>query len=269
MADQKDIQDTEIIDGTLGSYQWQETEDGSLTLFSTYFNEACHSHAGATEETLYNYIEGTEVTTRLKQYQSKKEHFTIFEVGFGTGLGLKTTLEAVKDTYNLHFISCELDRKLTEKRLQSLQLEGLLANFEWDDSKELFHAKDHYGAQITILVGDIRKGLPRFIQQNPDLKVNSIYQDAFSPKRNPLLWTKQWFALLGFIASEDCILSTYSSTKAMWKSLIETEWRVCEVKGYGQKKISTRAYRIGESSALVLEQCQRSPTPALCDSLVL
>ena len=57
------------------------TEDGTFTLESNLFTENCHSTAGAYEETLFNYVNGTEVK------KSKQAEIKIFEVGFGLGLG--------------------------------------------------------------------------------------------------------------------------------------------------------------------------------------
>lgn len=264
-------QTTENIEGSLGNYSWQETEDGSLTLYSHHFNEACHSHAGAYEETLFNYIHGTGVPKRYSEYLKNGLTFTIFEVGFGTGLGLKATLEVLKQSSGLHFISCELDKKLTHNRIESLLKEGQLKSYQWQELNTggLYEGDLQSGGKLTILVGDIRKVLPNWATGSSQPQFNSIFQDAFSPKRNPSLWTKQWFNLLGSLSSQDCILGTYSSTKAMWKALLESDWRVQEVTGHGQKKLSTRAYRMGDSSAFVLDQCKRSPIPTLCDSLLL
>ena len=53
------------FNGILGSYKVLRTSDGSETLWSEYFNENCHSLAGAKEETLYNSIEGTNLPQAL------------------------------------------------------------------------------------------------------------------------------------------------------------------------------------------------------------
>ena len=64
-------------------HQKTPTEDGTFTLENLSFQENCHSTAGAYQETLFNYIQGTEI--------QKKVHLpeiNIFEVGFGLGFGL-------------------------------------------------------------------------------------------------------------------------------------------------------------------------------------
>ncbi|CAA6815913.1 MAG: SAM-dependent methyltransferase (EC [uncultured Sulfurovum sp.] len=48
-----------------------------------------------------------------------------------------------------------------------------------------------------------------------------IYQDAFSPAHNPLLWTKEFFADMAKISKADTILTTYSTAAAIRLGLYE------------------------------------------------
>jgi tRNA U34 5-methylaminomethyl-2-thiouridine-forming methyltransferase MnmC len=257
------------IQGSLGLYTWQETEDGSFTLYSDYFQENCHSVAGAGAETLYNYVEGCQVINRLKQ----RGNIHIFEIGFATGLGLSTTLEAVSNQnipdYFIQFTSCELDQKLTEFSLEKLQDQGLVMNYHWEEKENFFQGElSQNRGCFTVIIGDIRRELEKW-KNSPHFKiVDAIYQDAFSPKRNPTLWTYQWFAQLKSIGHKETILSTYSSTKAVWKAMIKAGWKVEMVKGYGAKKLSTRAYldphfKVAPELEILLE---RSPMDALSDN---
>ena len=70
-------------------YRFVETEDGTKTLFSERFGEACHSTTGAKSETLLHYIHGCEITEKAKQ-----NSLSILEVGFGLGVGLLGLLHA-------------------------------------------------------------------------------------------------------------------------------------------------------------------------------
>lgn len=245
--------------GTLGQYHWQETDDGSQTLYSDHFQEACHSTAGAYQETLHNYVEGCAVSERLEQVKD----FTIFEVGFATGLGLRCTLDKLQNaTIPFHFISCELDQVLVEQSLQQFP-EFVGSMIEKEGLTYFQGACDR--KKLTILIGDVRHTLPLARQQSLLPSFHAIYQDPFSPKKNPRLWTWQWFTLLRELSHEDVILGTYSSTKAVWKAMIKGGWRVYEIAGFGQKRLSTRAKLSGQTSPSVLAWCERSPTPALAD----
>ncbi len=61
------------------------------------------------------------------------------------------------------------------------------------------------------------------------------------------------------ICQEEAILSTYSSTKAVWKGLMAAGFKVKAVEGYAKKKLSTRASLKGKTDAQVLDWCERSP----------
>jgi tRNA U34 5-methylaminomethyl-2-thiouridine-forming methyltransferase MnmC len=246
--------------GSLGTYEFLETDDGTMTLHSAYFDEACHSTSGALKETIHNYVLGTKVPQRLE-----RGPLCVFEVGFATGLGLKATLlNASYDHHkNLTFVSSELDGLLCQHFLEALKSDEIIESFHTTDFG--FQGRSIHGATIYILIGDVRETLPLWRKNSLFLKFKAIYQDPFSPKKNPSLWTKEWFSELKAASESEVILGTYSSTKAVWKSMIAAGWKVTEVPGYGKKRLSTRAMLEGESSKNVIEWCKRSPAPALCD----
>ncbi|MGE3611793.1 MAG: tRNA (5-methylaminomethyl-2-thiouridine)(34)-methyltransferase MnmD [Bacteriovoracaceae bacterium] len=234
-------------------HSWVSTEDGSFTLFSEEFQEACHSTTGAKSETLLHYISGCRVKEKAQQGE-----VTILEVGFGLGVGMLTTTESVPEA-KLTFLSLEIDEDLVEWfRLQN-------PHFEWKSEHHFKYL--HYqnsNLNLFILVGDARKTLQSFLEIYP-FKFNVIYQDAFSPKKNPTLWTKQWFKLLKENSLEDVILSTYSASTSIRKSLAESGWKIHKGDKFGPKRTSTRATLNGETDPDILLQMERSPTPALSD----
>jgi len=56
--------------------------------------------------------------------------------------------------------------------------------------------------------------------------VDIIYQDAFSPTHNPLLWTREWFADLRALCRKDAILTTYSTAAAVRLGLYENGFKL-------------------------------------------
>ena len=56
------------------------------------------------------------------------------------------------------------------------------------------------------MIGDARVTLPNIKQ-----KIDIIYQDAFSPSKNQFLWTREYFAMLRQLCSDDALMTTYSS----------------------------------------------------------
>jgi tRNA U34 5-methylaminomethyl-2-thiouridine-forming methyltransferase MnmC len=232
------------------------TEDGSMTLFSEHFKESCHSNTGARTETLLHYIEGCEIKHKSEQ----KKTISILEVGLGTGLGYLTTLETLPDHF--HFVSLEIDRDLVEWFKKENLHHSFLKNLTWISPIKLEARTPTMS--LTILVGDARETLDFYCNySNP--KWDAIYQDAFSLKKNPTLWTQEWFELLKKFSAPDALMSTYASGDAIRKSMIAAGWILQKGPGFGKKRSSTRASLTGVTHPEILEQLAHSPVPALRD----
>jgi tRNA U34 5-methylaminomethyl-2-thiouridine-forming methyltransferase MnmC len=234
------------------------TKDGSLTFFSERYGEHGHSMDGAWQETLTHYIEGCQVEKRLRE----RSKLTIFEVGLGIGIGLKATLEAHKAApeCQLHYLSCEIERDLLEHVISEFDLKTTVQKL---GQGELWSAKLPQ-CQLDVLFGDVRETLPAYRKQFP-LKVDCIYQDAFSPKRNPRLWSVQWFELLKSISKQDTLMSTYSASISIRKAMVEAGWKLQAGQAFGHKKSATRALLCGATDPEIQDKLERSSAQALRD----
>ena len=248
------------------NHRWVETEDGSFTLFSEAFQEACHSTSGATQETLLHYIQGCNIKEKIL----KQNSLSILEVGFGLGVGFLTTFNfLIEFNRPWSFLSLELDEKLLEWfRLQNLT-HPFLKDLQWIEEQGLKRLEIKTPSiQLIILCGDARQTLPLYLSHD-SLLWDAIYQDAFSPKKNPSLWTVEWFKLLKDYARPDALLSTYSASSSIRKSLLEAGWRLSPGEKFGPKRSSTRASLQGESAQEILLQLERSPVLSLKDDNLL
>lgn len=254
---------TKVI-ATPPNHQWVETSDGSRTLFSEAFQEACHSTTGAREETQLHYIKGCCIEEKLAT-----GNLSILEVGFGLGIGFLETYETLKaHQKKWSFLSLELDRDLLEWfRLENLE-HPFLKHLKWTPcgSFSLLQA-DSDRVSLRILCGDARMTLPEYAKLY-GLKWNAIYQDAFSPKRNPILWTQEWFELLKKHSLPEVTLSTYSASTSIRKSLLAAGWVLHKGEKFGPKRTSTRATLSGESDQDILLHLERSPVHALTDESI-
>ena len=223
--------------GDLGTYRPLSTADGSLTFYSEHFQEAFHNRDGAEGETWYNFIEGCQIASRAK-YQPP----VILEVGLGMGRGYPATLRALKGYLpgKLTFVALEMDSALIDwcrgnvpayRNLKKVS-KGV---FSWWETS-------HDEIRSLVLPGDAVHTLPLARDLKLFPSVNSIYQDAFSPGKNPELWTPEWFALLKSLSSPDAILSTYSASPSVRKALLAAGFEVEERKGFGSKRSSFRAF---------------------------
>ena len=114
--------------------------------------------------------------------------------------------------------------------------------------------------ELYILVGDARKRI-----HDLNVKVDAIYQDAFSPRRNADLWTKEWFEDLKAKSKPQVRLSTYSASSSIRKAMLAAGWSLKSGSKFGPKRTSTRADLSGESDSEILERLERSPAIVLKD----
>jgi chorismate dehydratase len=216
-----------------GNHELVETADGSITLKSKSYDESCHSSDGARSETIYNFIEGCQVTSKAARFSP----LVIFETGLGLGYGLNCTLEAVEN-HPMIFISTEIDPELIEFNIK--RNEHPLWNNLTRDHRG--HFSSSYKTQkLVILEGDATQTISNLELYLDDHRFHAIFQDAFSPRKNPELWTKEWFSELKHYAHEECILSTYCASRPSKEAMTQAGWKVSKRSGFGRKKSATIA----------------------------
>jgi len=201
-----------------------ESDDGSFTAYSTEFKEHYHSTKdGALHESLSKHV-----YPALKHTQDKDEIF-ILDICFGLGFNTLATLLALKDSQQkVHIYSPEFDVELVHS------LVDFTYPKEFDTFKEIIFSlatTQKYESQnlsITIFLGDARV----FIKDT-NIKFDIVYQDAFSPSSNPLLWTGEYFKDISALMKQDAILTTYSIALATRIALNENGLKVYLHKGEG------------------------------------
>jgi tRNA U34 5-methylaminomethyl-2-thiouridine-forming methyltransferase MnmC len=198
------------------------TDDGSVTLYSKEFNESYHSPKdGALNESLQKHV------LPAFELQQEKTALTILDICYGLGYNTLATLYHVKTNnlpVKLHIISPEFDEALVRS------LKDFDYPTEFDILQPIIHAisNDFYYEdeqfKIEVMIGDAREVLSKRSTRYPlpaTLSFDIIYQDAFSPKVNPLLWTREWFADIKAVSADDAVLTTYSTAAATRMGLYE------------------------------------------------
>jgi len=202
------------------------TSDGSMTLYSEEFGESYHStRDGALNESLQKHI------APAFGFKAHQESLTILDICFGLGYNTFATLMTIKKNYpttKVHIISPEFDQGLIES-LPTFEYPSRFEPFG-DIIKALAQNKTYSNewCTIEILIGDARVSLPRL-----NTKFDIIYQDPFSPKKNPLLWTREYFALIASLMKPDGVLTTYSIASAVRMGLHESGLKLFRHKGEG------------------------------------
>ncbi len=236
-------------------HTWIQTEDGSWTVHSERFNESAHSTHGAVSETKLRFIEGC--CLKKNFLDTGLTDFKIFEVGFGIGIGALESFalwHSLNSNVQVEFVSCEIDEKLIlwcQKHLRTIfenqyspETLELIGNLVLHPSKKYYESHYRQIFKLKILIGDIWEHQD-FLKIHYKQQFNAIFQDAYSPKKNPTLWTLDWFLLLKKMSSPQAILSTYSSSISVRKNLIQAGFGIYNGPGFGKKKSSTMAYAHG------------------------
>ncbi len=194
-------------------------EDGTNTLYSKEFDEPYHSTKdGALHESLEKHVKPS---FALKK---EKEQLTILDICFGLGYNTFATLYYIKK-YNLktkvHILSPEFDEELVrslctfEFPLEFENIKHIIKSI----SQNLYYEDEQF--KIEILLGDARKSIPQIKE-----KIDIVYQDAFSPVHNPLLWTTEYFKDIRAICKDDAILTTYSTAASIRLGLYENDFLI-------------------------------------------
>jgi len=198
------------------------TEDGTFTCYSDSFDECYHSTKdGAFKESLKKHIEPA-----FTLIDSSKKSLIILDICFGLGYNTLTTLYYVNKNalnYKLHIVSPEFDESLVHS-LDIFPYPEHLKPFKpiiSEISKSGYYEDENI--HIDVIFGDAREFL-----KTTDLTFDIVYQDAFSPKKNLLLWTKEYFADLAKHLASDAIITTYSSATPVRMGMVENSLFVYE-----------------------------------------
>ena len=102
----------------------------------------------------------------------------------------------------------------------------------------IFPGKVYYkNINLKILFGDARETLKTLSGK----KFNAIFQDPFSPSKNPELWSKNYFEILKELLSETGIITTYSSADHIRRAMIEAGLNIGRGPSVGKKREGTIA----------------------------
>ena len=74
---------------------------------------------------------------------------------------------------------------------------------------------------IEVFLGDAREYIKRFSN-----KFDIVYQDAFSPSTNPILWTLEYFKDIKEATKHNGVLTTYSTALATRLALYKNDFKV-------------------------------------------
>jgi tRNA U34 5-methylaminomethyl-2-thiouridine-forming methyltransferase MnmC len=205
-----------------------DTADGSHSIYNERLDEHYHSVHGAIRESRHVFIEAGLLHTT-------KTDLRILEIGFGTGLNALLTL--LQDPHRrIHYTSLEAFPLEPELALQ-LNYTALSASFA-----ELHLAEWEKEIPITsnFVLRKMKGKLEELIIEG---KFDLIYFDAFSPERQPELWTREIFHRLFSLMNENGCLVTYCAKGQVRRNMEEAGLTVERLAGPPGKREMLRSRR--------------------------
>ncbi len=208
------------------------TNDGSHSIFNPEVNETYHSKHGAIVEAEYIFIKHGFSAVN-------KKTLTILEIGFGTGLNaLLTSQKATqkKVTVNYHTMELYPVNKDKYKKLNFTDLIGM----EKDDLLDLHQSEWEKECQITDYF-KLTKSKSSLENYTSKTKFDIIYFDAFSPEKQPELWTDIIFKKMHEYLKEDGFLVTYCAKGVVKRTMKAVGFEIVVLDGPTGKRQMTRA----------------------------
>lgn len=212
------------------------TDDGSHTLYVDILDEAYHSTHGALRESMHVFI-------KQGLHTLSKPELNILEIGFGTGLNALLTLHfAMQTKREIHYHAVEkypLSRteyaQLNFEQFLDRQPRGflnLMHDAEWEKSVQISDGFSLFKEQAD------------FRSMNLPGDFDLVYFDAFSPDKQPELWSPEVFATIGKSTRKGAVLVTYSSKGVVRRTLTSCGFKIEKVPGPPGKREIIRAIRI-------------------------
>ena len=209
------------------------TSDGSHTLFVPEIDECYHSSHGAVQESRHIFIDAG-----LKQCH--KDEICVLEVGFGTGLNaLLALVEAERSGKRIHYIALEKYPVEAEKAMLLNYPEKI--DSDKGDVFNLLHTSDwNEPVEITsyFTLHKIETDFTQFVHnQHYDV----VFFDAFSPEKQPEMWSVEQFEKLYKSCNFGAILTTYCAKGIVRRAMQAAGFRVERLPGPPGKREFLRA----------------------------
>jgi len=175
-----------------------------------------------------------------------QNQINILEIGFGTGLNLLLLADAYlygEAGASIKFHSIEA-YPISAKTASSFNFKDHLSYPElvqklpplFNSLQKGYNTKQFIaGIDATIFYG-------LFEDYDADnIQFDFVFHDAFSPKVNPELWTKNTFVKLKSMSARNCILTTYSAASKAKGAMAAAGWKLAKAPGALGKREMTVA----------------------------
>ncbi|SDE02743.1 tRNA (5-methylaminomethyl-2-thiouridine)(34)-methyltransferase MnmD [Riemerella columbipharyngis] len=215
------------------------TADGSKTLFINELNEGYHSHHGALQEAKHVFIKNG--LARIEKIE-----FNILELGFGTGLNVLVTAEALMAT-NISKINYYTIEKypVTSDEIQNMGFEHLFENTKMASIYEKIHSCEWETLCSIMPKLSLKKIKSDFHNlENIELPtIDLVYFDCFGARVQPDLWELPLVKMVSDKMTTGSLLSTYSSKGSFQRVLKSLNFNLEKLEGPKGKREMINAWK--------------------------
>ncbi|MDB6019407.1 MAG: hypothetical protein JWR19_3896 [Pedosphaera sp.] len=227
------------------AYQLVKLANGTHSVHSLAHRETFHPVIGPVAEAEALYVKQLRLPERMAGHSGE---FIIWDVGLGAAANVLTVLRSTRDAHcPLRIISFDHTMEPLEFALQNAAALGYFTDYEpavetfirdhratFTDASRSVNWELHLGDFPTLLTSSTAHSLPA---------PHAILFDAFSPAKNPAMWTQPLFANLFRLLdpARPCALPTYSRSTMLRVSLLLAGFFVGAGHATGEKEETTIA----------------------------
>lgn len=205
---------------------------------STRFDDIYFSSEDGLAETTHVFLQGN----GLPDAWHNQTHFTIGELGFGTGLNFLATWALWKETrspdQHLHFFSVEGFPLTPAELSQALEKWPTLAPLAAELVAQ--YPVPHVGTHLLHLPDNVtltlceNEAFPALSQL--EAQVNAWFLDGFSPASNPDMWSEEILSEVARLSPVGATFATFTAAGTVRRGLAAQGFNVQKVKGFGRKR---------------------------------
>ncbi|WP_299347698.1 tRNA (5-methylaminomethyl-2-thiouridine)(34)-methyltransferase MnmD [uncultured Maritalea sp.] len=219
--------------GKDNNVEWHEND----MPFSREFGDHFYSRNDGRLECDHVFLRGNSVQDRW----ANAEHFSIGELGFGTGLNLLETwrqwIELRQPHQQLTFTSFELYpmgsaeilRAITPWPMLTKLCEKLVAN--WSEISRGKTVEIDTQTTFQLMIGDVRQTLPSW-----ENKADAWFLDGFAPAKNPQMWEAELMQSLATKTQTKGTFATYTVAGWVRRNLQAAGFEVEKCPGHAGKR---------------------------------
>jgi tRNA U34 5-methylaminomethyl-2-thiouridine-forming methyltransferase MnmC len=226
-------------------YELVRLSNGVHSVHSLEHRETFHPVVGPVAEAEALYVRQLNLPGRFRQSQGT---FVIWDVGLGAAANALTVIRALQDIPGqLDLISFDLTLEPLKFALQHTEALGYLHGFEPQLESVLNQRQVRFSSGEQHISWDLHlSDFPTLVAHTEAINIprpHAILFDAFSPAKNPAMWTAPLFSNLFKLLdpARPCVLPTYSRSTMLRVTLLIAGFFVGVGHATGEKEETTIA----------------------------